>query len=66
MRSSQKPAASDFPLAEGVGIFIGVAAWDLLAEGQIEFVKALAIAAPCALAWYSVRCWRKPHPPEQH
>jgi len=47
-----------FPLAEGVGIFVGVLAWDLLSEGRLEIFKALLIAVPCALGWYAVRCWR--------
>lgn len=46
-----------FPFAEGVGVFVGIVAWDLLAEGQMEIVKALLIAAPCSLLWYGARCW---------
>lgn len=66
MQNTPKPSAGVFPTAEGLGIFVGVAAWDLLTEGQLEFIKALAIAAPCTLIWYGMRCWRKPRPPEQH
>jgi len=47
-----------FPLAEGVGIFVGVLAWDLLSEGRIGLLKALIIAVPCTLAWYAIRRWR--------
>jgi hypothetical protein len=47
-----------FPVAEGVGIFIGIVAWDLLTDGQLEVIKALIIAAPCALVWFGVRCWK--------
>jgi hypothetical protein len=47
-----------FPLAEGVGIFVGILAWDLLSEGRLEILKALLIAVPCTLGWYAVRCWR--------
>ncbi len=49
----------EFPLAEGLGVFVGVAAWDLLAEGRIDIVNALLIAAPCTLAWYGVQLWRE-------
>lgn len=47
-----------FPMAEGVGIFVGVVAWHLLADGQIEALRALLIAAGCSLAWFGLRCWR--------
>lgn len=48
-----------FPVAEAVGIFVGIVAWDLLAEGRMEVLKALAVATPCSLVWYGVRCWRE-------
>ena len=44
-----------FPIAEGIGIFVGVVAWDLLADGHLNIIKAAAIAAPCSLIWYAVR-----------
>ena len=46
-----------FPIAEGIGIFVGIIAWDLLSEGRMEIVKALIIAAPCSLIWYGARYW---------
>ena len=46
-----------FPIAEGIGIFVGIVAWDLLAEGRMEIIKAFVIAVPCSLAWYGVLCW---------
>jgi hypothetical protein len=46
-----------FPVAEGIGIFVGIVAWDLLAEGRMEIIKALLIAVPCSLLWYGARCW---------
>ena len=49
---------SSFPTAEGVGIFVGVVAWDLLAYGHLNIIKAAAIATPCAIVWYATRCWR--------
>ena len=50
-------SSTSFPLAEGIGIFVGIVAWDLLAEGRMEIVKALIIATPCTLVWYGARCW---------
>jgi hypothetical protein len=47
-----------FPLAEGLGIFFGILAWDLLSEGRPNLLKALLIALPCALVWYVIRCWK--------
>lgn len=49
---------SCFPVAEGIGIFVGIVAWDLLADGHMELIKAAAIATPCTLIWYAARCWR--------
>ena len=49
---------SDFPLTEGIGIFVGIVAWDLLADGHMEIIKAAALALPCSLIWYGVRRWR--------
>ena len=51
--------ATKFPLAEGVGIFVGILAWDLLSEGRLDVIKALLIAVPSTLCWYAVRCWRQ-------
>lgn len=48
-----------FPLAEGIGIFVGIIAWDLLSEGRTEVLKALLISVPCTLAWFAVRCWKQ-------
>jgi len=47
-----------FPMAEGVGIFVGVVAWYLLAEGHIEVIRALLIAGGCSLVWFGLRCWK--------
>ena len=44
-----------FPLAEGIGIFIGVAAWDLLTAGELQWLKALLAGAAGALVWYGAR-----------
>lgn len=64
MQTMSKP--SDFPTAEGIGVFVGVAAWDLLTEGRLDVVKALALAASCALAWYGIRCWRDKRRSDRH
>ena len=50
---------TSFPIAEGAGIFVGVLAWDLLSEGRLDLVKALAIAVPCTLVWYALRHWKQ-------
>jgi hypothetical protein len=51
-----------FPVAEGIGIFVGIVAWNLLADGHLEIIKAGAIAISCAVVWYGLRCWRdRPH-----
>ncbi len=48
-----------FPVAEGLGIFVGIVAWDLLTDGRVDIAKALLIAAPCTLAWFAVRYWKQ-------
>ena len=35
-----------FPVAEGLGIFVGIIAWDLLTDGRVDIAKALLIAVP--------------------
>lgn len=57
-----RPSHTTFPVAEGFGIFVGIVAWDLLADGHMDILKAAAVAIPCAIVWYALRCWReKPH-----
>jgi hypothetical protein len=46
-----------FPLAESVGIFIGIVAWNLLVEGRMDISIGLIIAVPCSIFWYCVRYW---------
>lgn len=46
-----------FPLAEGIGIFVGIVAWDVLSVGEMELLKASLVATAGALVWYGVRCW---------
>lgn len=49
---------SRFPLAEGMGVFLGVIAWDLLSEGYVGITKALLVAVPVSLLWFGIRCWK--------
>lgn len=49
----------NFPLAEGIGIFVGIVAWDMLVEGHAELIRPLGIATVCSLIWYGVRLWRE-------
>lgn len=55
-----------FPIAEGVGIFVGVVAWYLLADGHIEFTKALLIAVSSSLVWFGLRCWKNKNTRNKH
>jgi len=48
-----------YPVAEGVGIFVGIVAWDLLSDGQMDVAKAAFIAIPCSLVWFGIRWWRE-------
>jgi len=52
------PRRTTFPLAEGVGIFVGIVAWDLLVDGHMEIFRSVLIAAFCSLVWYAIRHWR--------
>ena len=56
--TSMQEQKTRFPIAEGIGIFVGVVAWDLLSEGYVEITRALSIAAPCSLAWFALRYWK--------
>jgi len=46
------------PISEGVGIFVGIVAWDVLSAGEMELLKALLIAAGGTVVWYGARCWQ--------
>lgn len=50
-----------FPVSEGLGIFVGIVAWDLLADGRMDLVKAVLIAAPCSILWFGLRYWKNKH-----
>ena len=48
-----------FPVSEGLGVFVGVVAWDVLVDGHMEIIKAALIAAACSVVWYGVRYWKE-------
>ncbi len=50
---------TNFPFAEGIGIFVGVLAWNLLSEGRLDILNALVIAVPRTLAWFALRRWKQ-------
>ncbi|HRF03053.1 hypothetical protein [Accumulibacter sp.] len=52
-----EPSAS-IPISEGVGIFVGIVAWDVLSAGEMELLKALLISAGGTAVWYGARCWQ--------
>ena len=61
------PPHTTFPLAEGLGIFVGIVAWDLLFDGHMQFIRSVLIAAFCSLVWFGFRHWRgKAHNPHRH
>lgn len=47
-----------FPTAEGIGVFIGIVAWDLLTDGHMDLFKSMLITVPVTLAWFCLRCWK--------
>lgn len=49
----------NFPLAESIGIFLGISGVDWLARGYAEPLKAAAIALACGSAGYAWRRWRQ-------
>ena len=57
LKTMRTPRAT-FPVAEGIGVFVGIIAWDLFNDGHLELIKAIAIAAPCSLIWYGIRHWK--------
>ena len=53
MKSRRWPA---LPVAEGIGVLLGVLAWDWLSDGRASLLRALLFAIPCGLALYVLRC----------
>ncbi len=51
-------SSQPFPVVEGIAIFIGIVAWDVLSVGEVALVKASIIAFGCALIGYGARALR--------
>jgi hypothetical protein len=51
------PPAS-VPISEGIGIFVGIVAWDVLSIGEMDLLKALLISAGGTAVWYGARYWQ--------
>lgn len=51
--------ADNLPINESLGVFVGVAGLDWLADGQAEPVKALVAAVAAGAAILAVRHWLK-------
>ncbi len=51
--------ADNLPINESLGVFIGVAGFDWLAEGQAEPLKAIAAAVATGAVIGATRHWLK-------
>jgi hypothetical protein len=51
--------ADNLPINESLGVFVGVAGIDWLADGQAEPIKAVAIAIVAGAAILITRRWLK-------
>ena len=51
--------ADTLPVNDALGVFVGVAGMDWLADGQAEPLKALLAAVVSGAAIVAVRQWRK-------
>ncbi|QRM19072.1 hypothetical protein GBK02_06525 [Dechloromonas sp. TW-R-39-2] len=51
--------ADNLPINESLGVFIGVAGFDWLAEGQAEPLKAIAAAVATGAVIVATRHWLK-------
>ena len=51
--------ADNLPVNEVLGVFVGVAGMDWLADGQAEPLKALLAAVVSGAAIVALRQWRK-------
>jgi hypothetical protein len=47
-----------FPTTEGIGIFVGIVAWDVLGSGEAALLKAALVAGAGTLVLYGYRCRR--------
>lgn len=51
--------ADNLPINESLGVFVGVAGMDWLADGQAEPLKAIVAAVAVGAAIVAVRRWLK-------
>lgn len=51
--------ADNLPLSESFGVFVGVAGFDWLTDGQAEPLTAIAAAVATGVAIMAARHWRK-------
>jgi len=51
--------ADNLPVSESIGVFVGVAGFDWLADGQAEPVKAVVAAVTAGVLIMAARRWRK-------
>ncbi|PKO90926.1 MAG: hypothetical protein CVU16_08815 [Betaproteobacteria bacterium HGW-Betaproteobacteria-10] len=53
--------ADNLPLSESFGVFVGVAGFDWLTDGQAEPLKAALAAVAAGAVIVAARHWRKKH-----
>lgn len=51
--------ADNLPVSESLGVFVGVAGFDWLADGQAEPLKAILIAIAAGVVIMAARHWRR-------
>ncbi|MGE5470651.1 MAG: hypothetical protein ACM3X0_07650 [Bacteroidota bacterium] len=51
--------AHNLPVSETLGVFVGVAGFDWLTEGQAEPIKAIAAAVAAGILIVAARHWLK-------
>lgn len=51
--------ADNLPISESIGVFVGVAGFDWLADGQAEPIKAVVVAVAAGVVIMAARHWRK-------
>lgn len=49
----------ELPISETIGVFVGVAGIDWLADGHAEPLKALGLAIAAGTAIYIMREWKR-------
>ena len=51
--------ADNLPISESLGVFVGVAGFDWLADGQAEPLKAAVVAVAAGVVILAARHWLK-------